>query len=270
MSLCESIDTLGMAYLDDELAVEERHELETHLTECASCRSELDGARADQTLIRGSLAAPRATDTMRMRLTRSLELADRDAARAERKRMSSWLLPGSAILAAAAAIAMFVGVGSHTSNQNGGAIARAVVHQQSRGLPYEVEGSRTGPWLQWQLGFDVDVPQVSPTSSKQIGARLLPQGINGHDGTLVAYDVTVNGQHIVLSEIIIDGVNADEMGDGEEVQAGNRTVHVIQSGGHTIVTYLDAAHHGYMFLADELPATELVKLVGRTGIVGPQ
>lgn len=268
MSLCESIDTLGMAYLDDELAVEERHELETHLTECASCRSELDGARADQGLIKTSLAAPRATDTMRMRLMGSLDLADRDAARAERKRLSAWVLPGSAILAAAAAIAMFVGVGSHTSTQNGGAIAKAVVHQHGRALPYEVEGPSTGRWVQQQLGFEM--PQVSPTGSKRIGMRLLPQGINGHDGLLVAYDVTVNGQHIVLSEIIIADVSADEMSNGEEVQAGDRTVHVVESGGHTVVTYLDAAHRGYMFLADELPTAELVKLVGRTGIVGPQ
>jgi len=36
MSLCESIDTLAMAYLDDELAAEERHELEAHLTECTA------------------------------------------------------------------------------------------------------------------------------------------------------------------------------------------------------------------------------------------
>ena len=39
MSLCESIDTLSMAYLDDELAAEERRELELHLHRCASCRA---------------------------------------------------------------------------------------------------------------------------------------------------------------------------------------------------------------------------------------
>ena len=51
MSLCDSIDTLSMAYLDDELAVEERHELETHLTECAICRTHVDGERADHELL---------------------------------------------------------------------------------------------------------------------------------------------------------------------------------------------------------------------------
>ena len=41
MSLCESIDTLAMAYLDDELASEERRELETHLHDCNACRAEV-------------------------------------------------------------------------------------------------------------------------------------------------------------------------------------------------------------------------------------
>jgi anti-sigma factor RsiW len=128
MSLCESIDTLAMAYLDDELAPEERRELETHLTECTSCRGEIDGARADQSLIQGSLVAPRATDTMRMRLLRSFDEADRETARAERKRMSSWLLPGGAIAAAAAAILVFVGVGMQQPQREHGSIA----HVRSR------------------------------------------------------------------------------------------------------------------------------------------
>ena len=45
-NLCHSIDTLSMAYLDDELAAEERRELELHLGECASCRGHLDGERS--------------------------------------------------------------------------------------------------------------------------------------------------------------------------------------------------------------------------------
>ena len=47
MSLCASIDTLSMAYLDDELAAEERRELELHLVDCASCKQHLDGERTD-------------------------------------------------------------------------------------------------------------------------------------------------------------------------------------------------------------------------------
>ena len=56
MSLCDSIDTLSMAYLDDELAAEERRELELHLTECTSCRAHLDGERAEQATLHRALS----------------------------------------------------------------------------------------------------------------------------------------------------------------------------------------------------------------------
>jgi mycothiol system anti-sigma-R factor len=77
MSLCNTIDTLAMAYLDDELAAEERHELEAHLTECASCRGTLDRERADRSMIRRALATPAAPDMLRARLSRSLDEQDR-------------------------------------------------------------------------------------------------------------------------------------------------------------------------------------------------
>ncbi|HEU4613604.1 MAG TPA: zf-HC2 domain-containing protein, partial [Kofleriaceae bacterium] len=99
-----------MAYLDDELAAEERHELEAHLTECASCRATIDGERADHSLIRRALATPPAPDLLRARIGRALDEHDRASNKEQRRRWSSYLLPSSAILAAAAAIAVFVGV----------------------------------------------------------------------------------------------------------------------------------------------------------------
>src|SRR6185436_19937339 len=100
MSLCNSIDTLAMAFLDDELAAEERRELELHLLDCASCRQHVDGERADISLVR------------KARIARALDGEDAEAARRERRRWSQWLLPGTAIAAAAAAILLFVGVGA--------------------------------------------------------------------------------------------------------------------------------------------------------------
>ena len=110
MSLCKTIDTLAMAYLDDELAAEERHELEAHLTECASCRSTLEQERADRSMIRRALAVPAAPDMLRARIHRSLDEQDRAETKATRRRLSSYLLLISAIAAAVAVIAMFVSV----------------------------------------------------------------------------------------------------------------------------------------------------------------
>lgn len=270
MSLCESIDTLAMAYLDDELASEERRELETHLHDCTACRAEVDGARADQALIQTSLVAPRMTDTMRMRLVRSLDEEDKVTSIATRKRRFTQLaLPGAAIVAAAAAMLVFVGVNMKPSTREAGSVAMAGVRQQTRALPLEVQGPRTSDWVRQYAA--VAPPQLeTPGGSQLLGARMLPGGVNGHDGTLLSYDITVGGRHVVLSLLVIQDVRAEEMQDGEEVDAGGRMVRVIQSNGHNAVTVTDAGHRGYMFMADELPIADLIALVGRTSLVGPQ
>src|SRR5690606_17855151 len=108
MSLCQSIDTLAMAYLDDELVSEERRELELHLLSCGTCKAHVESERAEISLVRKALAPPPAPATLRVSIQRLLEAEDRAAARAVRQRWTRFVLPGAATLAAAAALAVFV------------------------------------------------------------------------------------------------------------------------------------------------------------------
>ena len=62
MSLCPNIETLAMAYLDDELVAEERRELELHILDCGSCRAHVDHERAEIASLRQALVAPPAPD----------------------------------------------------------------------------------------------------------------------------------------------------------------------------------------------------------------
>jgi hypothetical protein len=87
---------------------------------------------------------------------------------------------------------------------------------------------------------------------------------------LYAFDVPINGRHVVLSMLMIAHVRAEEMSDGDEVESGGRSLRVLRSDGHTAVTHVDSRHIGYMFMADQLSADELVELIGKTGLVGPQ
>ena len=83
MSLCESIDTLAMAYLDDELAAEERRELEPHLDRMRRVsRAARRRARraADAAATRSSRRRP--PTCCARRLTRALDGEDRAARRA--------------------------------------------------------------------------------------------------------------------------------------------------------------------------------------------
>jgi len=262
MSLCESIDTLAMAYLDDELAAEEKHEIETHLTECASCRSHLDGERADQDLLRNALAAPAAPDLLRAKVARALDAEDR----AQRRRWASYLLPGSAMVAAAAAIAVFVAV----KPQNGeprvsNPVAREAMRVETRQLPLEVQGASTAPWVRRNFG-----PLDLPAEDDLVGARLWPQGVAGYDGAQLEYQMNSDGRPVTMRVIAVRGIHDDDMQDGDEVKIGSgRTLHVVQVQGQEFVTYVDPARHmGYMYFSPDLDTNELIGVVG--GLVGPR
>jgi len=265
MSLCESIDTLAMAYHDDELAAEERRELELHLTECAGCRAHVDGERAEHELIARALAAPPAPDVFRVRMSRVLDAEDAAETRAARRRLSRWLLPGSAILAAAAAIAVFVAV-KPAAERDLSQVAVDATRQVRRQLPLEVEGPGTGPWLKQNFA-SMEMPQIEEPSSRLVGARLLPRGVNGHDGALLSYRIALTGNPFVVSVLVVRDLRDGEMTDGDEIEVNGRTLHVLESDGHVAVTTVGANHMGYMFMAPDLSTNELVWLVGRTSLV---
>jgi hypothetical protein len=263
MNLCESIETLSMAYLDDELAAEERRELELHLTECTACRGHLDDERSDHELLHRALAAPPAPDLLRAKITRALDAEDAAATREVRKRWTRWLLPGSAITAAAAAILVFVGM-QIPASQKGTAVVDEAMRQQIRPLPMEVQGPQTVQWL--KDNANVEPPQVGVPSSRLLGGRLLPGGVNGHDAELLQWQLSLDGQPFVLSMVRIHDVRDGELGEGQEIEVNGRTMHVVEEEGRVAVTFVDADHVGYAFMAPELSANDLVGVVARSRV----
>ena len=258
MSLCESIDTLAMAYLDDELAGEERHELEAHLTECEACRSHLEGERGDQDLLRRALVAPAAPELLRAKVTRALDVEDRAA----RRRWTQYLLPGSAMLAAAAAIAMFIGV-KPADPQEVSPVARAAVKQQMRELPMQRD-PQTDNFL--HANFELD----TRPNDNLIGTTLLPGGISGHDGAILQYQMNLEGRRFVAQVTAIRDVGEDDLQSGEVVKIGDRAMHVLQMDGQTVVTYVDPRrHNGFIYSAPDISPNELVWLAG-SGLLPPR
>jgi mycothiol system anti-sigma-R factor len=289
MTVCKTIDTLSMAYLDDELADEERHELEAHLTECAQCRGHVEQERGDRSLVRKSLAVGPAPDMLKMRVMKALDVEDRAEQKAQRRRWSSYLLPGSAMVAAAAAIALFVGVqnggkaapkvqaeapriaSATPLTRSGAKVTNAVARVTQKQLPLEVEGSGTGPWLRQNFAPNVQAPKFFDPGADMVGARLLPGYVDGHDAAMVAYRVTLHGQPFVLTLMAVNDVNASEWDQGEAVKVNNRVMHVLQAeDGTRMVSYVDSSNIGYVFNAPEISTDELVRLVGRTDLVGDQ
>lgn len=267
MSLCQSIDTLAMAFLDDELAAQERRELELHLLDCATCRHHVDGERGDIELVRKALAPPPAPALLKARIARALDAEDAAAARRERRRWSQWILPGSAMLAAAAAILVFVGVGASSAREGSTVALGDVAKQQTHALPLEVQGASTGPWLRDHFA-PVEPPQFTEPGIALLGARLLPNGIANHDAALLQYLVSVGVNRLTLTAVVLKDLRGDELSGGQGYQVGELVLRVHDANGMPAVTYVDPRDHvGYVFASERLTADELIRLVVSTDLI---
>jgi anti-sigma factor RsiW len=265
MTLCQNIETLSMAFLDDELVAEERRELELHLLDCASCRQRVDAERSEISLIRKALVPPPAPALLKARIARALDAEDVAAIRRERGRWSRWLLPGSAMAAAAAALlVVFVGVSGDPRSRENSDVATVV---QKYGLPLEVQGASTGPWLRQNFA-PVEPPQFTEPGIRLLGGRLLPNGIDNHDAAMLQYLVDFGAERLVLAAFVLKDVKADERPDGQPYQVGGLVLWVRVSRGMPLVTYIDPVRHvGYVFTSEHMTAGELLGLVVQTDLI---
>jgi len=267
--LCQSIDTLAMAFLDDELASEERRELELHLLDCTGCKQHVNGERADLLVLRKALAPPPAPDLVKTRIALALDNADREEQRAKHQHTRSvvgrWLLPGAAMLAASAAIFAFVMIRPTPPPQTA-AVAKEVVRQQARTLPLEVRGASTGPWLRENFA-QIEPPQFrAPRLDIALqGARLT--AVNGHNAAQLRYLVTSGDSKFTLTAVVIDELSENDLSGGTPIKVGDRTLHVHDANGIPAVTYVDENHMGYAFASDRLSAQDLLELVVSSNLI---
>jgi anti-sigma factor RsiW len=265
MTLCQSIETLSMAFFDDELVDEDRRELERHLLDCASCRHRVEAERAELELVRKALVAPPAPALLKARIARALDAEDVAEIRRERRRWSRWLLPGSAITAAAAALlVVFAGVGTPAPGA-GTAVATVVKKQPS--LPLEVQGASTGPWLRDHFA-PVEPPQFTEPGIALLGARLLPNGISNHDAALLQYLVSLGPNRLTLTAVVLKDLRGDELSDGQAYRVGDLVLRVHDASGMPVVTYINPEDHvGYVFASERMTAEELFRLVVSTDLI---
>ena len=103
---CSDIGKLVHPYLDGEFSDEDRGALEQHTNECRACHDLVQYELRFKAALRAKLAPPRAPSDLRARMMGALDELDREAEHARPLRWA-WLLPASAMTAAAAAIALF-------------------------------------------------------------------------------------------------------------------------------------------------------------------
>lgn len=250
--MCNSIDTLSMAYLDDELAPEERRELELHLLECAACSEHVQAERQDASLRRQLLAAPPTPELVRAKVHKMLDREDAYTARAElRERLSRWLLPGTAIAVAAAAMLVFVFL---REPQYGGSLPAVGKVAE---LPMSVTGVRTGPWLEEQM--DAPAPSFG-VGIELLGGRMAK--IDERDVAQLVYEVSAGGSRSFQLEAFLFKVRGDELHQGRAVRApSGHNLHLTRLDDLPAITYVDENQNGYVFLSQDLSERALLDLV---------
>lgn len=253
-SLCANIDTLAMAYLDDELADEELRELELHLRECADCRALVDGERESLAELRRRLAPPPAPDLLRARLRVDLDREDAEAARADRReRVRGWLLPGFATTVAAAALMLFVASksGMLGDPERADVTAAVVTQQMSR-------------------------PQVSDTVRPVVGGAIAQASVDkvaswhselhGRDVVHQLYQVTHSWGGRVVVQVSVFNARGWQIESGEAVRIGGRDLWVVSARGRMAVVHRGPDDLGYVFTSD-VGARELLQVIAEHGLI---
>lgn len=274
MSLCQSIDTLAMAYLDDELVSEERRELELHLLSCGTCKHHVESERAEIDLVRVALTPPPAPASLKASITGLLDAEDRQATRAVRQRWTKFALPGGAALAAAAALVVFVAAQrpeAPAATATSARVAREAVRVQSRQLPYDVRGPDTNQWTQQRFSADISPPQFSEPGVELLGGREVL--IDGRDAVLLRYLVGLESNRYTLNAFMIRDLNEETFSGGTPIKIGNnRTLRMHNAGGTPLITYVDRSSNGtwigYVFSAERLTMDELLAVVVSWNLIG--
>ena len=269
-------NSLVMTFLDDELAVEERREVELHILDCEPCRAHVDRERSELAGLRHQLRAPAAPDMLRARLLQSLDVEDKTTRqRARKQALSAWLLPGFAMTAAAAALAVFIGIRPIAESATT-TVASEAVRQQMRQAPLEVQGASTGPWVAQHFQPDLELPRFADNSADSsaktgealelMGARLTSLG--GQNAAQLFYQLhSVDGENGRIVAFVIKDVNPDDLQGGHVQQIGGRELHVMNSYGYPAVAYVDDHHMGYVFTSPDLSRQQLVDVVGRSNLI---
>jgi hypothetical protein len=253
ISLCTSIDTLAMAYLDDELADEELRDFELHLRDCDGCRARLDAERAALADLRRRLTPPPTPDLVRARLSAVLDAEDASAAREDRRsRLAGWILPGVATATAFAALAMFVFVREPPRAIE--AVAADVVEHQVRS-PRIVEMPR--PVVEADRGGAV-VAKVATWTGEVRGRTVHNQ--------LHEVRRSWGDRHVV--QVSVFDARGWDLERGDRVIASGIELWVVATPkGQVLVVHRDPQGIGHVFTSDDLGTKALIDVIVETQLL---
>lgn len=213
---CETLVRYLDLYLDGELALEERAEVEAHLKDCPGCHESAASEVRFRTSLRQALLSARAPASLREQVARRL----RQESAAGNARYLPSLLAAAAVLMIAV---MGYGVVSMTSVPADPVQDAVEVHRLSSDS--EVFGSRDQVlgFLRTHAPFPFRVPIPDGEDARLVGARVTRLGAS----PAVVYLYDVAGRRVTIAQYPAPGPD------------GDRGVRLDRRAGYVVATYGD-------------------------------
>ncbi|HWN72114.1 MAG TPA: zf-HC2 domain-containing protein [Haliangium sp.] len=261
---CTDIESLVQTYLDDELAEGESRELELHAGACESCRRHMVQAARFHERLRQDLAALAPTGASSELCQRVALALDQEDWRTRRTR-TTWVLPGAATMAAAAALLLFVVTSLKPAERpTQPQVTEAAVLEHIRRPPLEVQGAAVSPWMRQHYSPTAQMPRFEGVRTVLRGGRL--GQLRGRQAMQLYYDV-LHGQrrHEVVVHVF-DGRDIDFASgfpEGRPYRIDGNELWVGQLRGYGVVAHRDARGTAYLFTAEDLTGERLLDIVAR-------
>jgi anti-sigma factor RsiW len=270
---CKDIEALLPTYLDGELAAHDQLSLEHHVADCPPCREQVRAERDHLDRMRRLLAPPPPPPGLDQRIRQMLDREDAQLIRARRRSGGAWLLPGSATVAAAAALALFaVTVAEDLRTRGDDQVAAPMTVREptpervrdipvvaGRGASADVRAlSRAA---ERHLRRPVTAPRLDQVAASMSGVA---SEWGGREAYMVVFD-DVPDAHGGLNRVTVHMLDARflDLRDSERyvVPATGTEIWVSTALGPTSVSYQDGHGTGYVFSSQDMAPADLVGLV---------
>lgn len=247
---CAEAEPFLMTYLDRELVDEDRLIVEEHLAACSSCRERVAFEASFKSTLKTRVRRPSAPASLRADISRSLDRADGERARSLFRRKA---LPVGMPLAAAAAVAVFLG-SSLESSEASSPIVEDAVRAHEKQLPVEVGGGedQVKVWMQGKVAVPVRPPRLRGRNAAFVGGRI--GHLRNRDAAQLLYKV--DGSPMTVYVFDAEGMRLE---GSRPRTVGRRQVYVDGQRGYNVVYYRDNGV-GYAFTSD-LDQESMIRLV---------
>ena len=250
---CGDVHKLVHPYLDGEFEEGDRALLEEHLAGCDGCRRLVAFESSFKHGLKARLKRPAAPPALRQRVLSALDRADA-AGDGPVPRLWRRAMPVAAVLAAAAAVAVFLGTPARNA-ADGAPLVEDAIRAHEKNYPIEVSGNeeKVKVFFAGRVPVPVRPPHLGHPGAALVGAR--HGHLRGRDAAQIVYQVDSSSMTVTIFDA--GGLRLDSLPRSRRV--GTHHLYTGTARGYNVVLYEDRGV-GYVFTSD-LDEDRMVDLV---------